>query len=123
MRWPDAGSSWPAGGEEDFCERSSTTSCTTYLHYGASNSQKYHTYSLDFSQWHTLRFQRSNSTVSAFVDNMGSPVWTFSGDSTTLPNTLKHVVLQQECLAAGCPGGTTGTQDIQIDWITVENPA
>jgi hypothetical protein len=33
------------------------------------------------------------------------------------------VVLQQECRSSGCPAGTTGTEDIQIDWITVDNPA
>jgi hypothetical protein len=48
-------------------------------------------------------------------------VWTFSGDATTLPDTLKHVVLQQECQSS-CPSGTTGSEDIQIDWITVDNP-
>jgi hypothetical protein len=33
------------------------------------------------------------------------------------------VVLQQECRPSGCPAETTGTEDIQIDWITVDNPA
>jgi hypothetical protein len=60
--------------------------------------------------------------VTAFIDNMTTPVWTFTGNSTTLPDTLKHVVLQQECHSS-CPAGTAGSEDIQIDWITVENPA
>jgi hypothetical protein len=34
-----------------------------------------------------------------------------------------HTIGWQERLASGCPSGTAGTQDIQIDWITVENPA
>ncbi len=121
MRWPDDNSSWPAGGEEDFCETDTTAGCTTFLHYSASNRQNQHSYSVDLSQWHTLRFERLNHVVSAFIDNMTSPVWTFRGDSNTLPDTLKHVVLQQECHSS-CPSGTTGTEDIQIDWITVENP-
>jgi hypothetical protein len=41
----------------------------------------------------------------------------------TLPDTVKQVVLQQECEHQGCPSGTAGTEDIQIDWITIDNPA
>jgi hypothetical protein len=36
--------------------------------------------------------------------------------------TLKHVVLHQQCKPTGCPAGTTGTEDIQIDWITIAVP-
>jgi hypothetical protein len=121
MRWPDIGSSWPAGGEEDFCESDAATGCKTFLHYSANNSQSWHGYSVDLSQWHTLRFQRRNHVVTAFIDNMTTPVWTFTGNSTNLPDTLKHVVLQQECHSS-CPSGTTGSEDIQIDWITLDNP-
>jgi hypothetical protein len=122
MRWPDDGVSWPAGGEEDFCESDTSAGCTTFLHYSSSNRQNQHSYSVDLSQWHTLRFQRLDHVVSAFIDDMATPTWTFSGDSKTLPDTLKHVVLQQECQSS-CPAGTTGSEDIQIDWITVDNPA
>ncbi|HEX7497139.1 MAG TPA: hypothetical protein VF344_01545 [Candidatus Limnocylindrales bacterium] len=121
MRWPDDDSRWPAAGEEDFCETDTVSGCTTFLHYTAANRQYAHSYSVDLSQWHTLRFQRLNHVVAAFIDNMNTPVWTFSGNATTLPDTLKHVVLQQECHSS-CPSGTTGSEDIQIDWITVENP-
>ncbi len=120
MRWPD-GDGWPAAGEEDFCETDTTSGCTTFLHYGSSNSQNQHSYGVDLSQWHTLRFERLNHVVSAFIDDMAGPVWSFSGDAGNLPDTLKHVVLQQECQSS-CPAGTDGTEDIQIDWITVENP-
>lgn len=119
MRWPDDNASWPAGGEEDFCETDTTAGCVTYLHYSSSNRQYQHSNSVDLSQWHTLRFERLDHVVTAFIDNVAK--WTFRGDSSTLPDTLKHVVLQQECQSS-CPSGTTGTEDIQIDWITVENP-
>jgi len=121
MRWPDINSSWPAAGEEDYCESDVATGCTTFLHYGASNSRRYQSYVVNLTQWHTLRFQRLNHVVTAFIDNMTTPVWTFTGNSTSLPSTLKHVVLQQECHSS-CPTGTAGSEDIQIDWITVENP-
>jgi hypothetical protein len=123
MRWPDDGVPWPSGGEEDFCESDTAAGCATYLHYGANNSQKQQAYSVDLTQWHTLRFERFNHRVNAYIDNLNTPVWSFQGNSTTLPDTLKHVVLQQECFAKGCPSGTTGTEDIQIDWITVDSPA
>jgi acid phosphatase len=34
---------------------------------------------------------------------------------------MKHVVLQHECQVTGCPAGTTGSSEIQIDWLTIEN--
>jgi hypothetical protein len=41
----------------------------------------------------------------------------------TLPDTVKQVVLRQGCQASGCPTGTAGTEDIQVDWVTIDNPA
>jgi hypothetical protein len=121
MRWPDS-APWPEGGEEDFCEGSSLTGCSTYFHYGSSNSQISKSLAFDLTQWHTLRFERLNHVVRAFVDDLSSPVWTYVGSSATLPDTLKRVVLQQECQSS-CPSGASGTEDIQIDWITIDNPA
>jgi hypothetical protein len=121
MRWPDDDSSWPAAGEEDYCEGEALTGCSTYLHYGSSNSQVRHAYTVDLSQWHTVEFTRLNHTVTAVID--GTVAWSYTGSATTLPDTLKHVVLQQECHPSGCPSGTSGTEDIQIDWIRVDDPA
>lgn len=122
MRWPNADSSWPAGGEEDYCEGDALTGCTSFLHYSASNQQISNGYSFDLRSWHTVRAERRNHVVRFYVDNLTTPVWTYVGNSTTLPDTLKHVVLQQECRSSGCPIGTSGSEDIQIDWITVANP-
>jgi hypothetical protein len=121
MRWPTGGT-WPEDGEEDYCEGSSLTGCYTFLHYGESNSQVSHGYTFDLRQWHVLRFERRDFVVKAYIDDMTQPAWTYVGSPVTLPATLKHVVLQQECKASGCPSGTTGTEDIQIDWITVDVP-
>ena len=120
MRWPDT-APWPQGGEEDFCEGDSISGCSTYLHHGSSNSQVSRDYSIALSQWHTLRFSRLNHVVKAYIDDMSSPVMSYTGSSTTLPDTLKRTVLQQECQSS-CPSGTSGTEDIQIDWITIEDP-
>jgi hypothetical protein len=120
MRWPDSDASWPTAGEEDYCEGSATT-CSTYLHYSSSNSQIYHeNYITGLDQWHTLQTVRRDHVVRIYRD--GALLWTYTGDSTTLPDSLKHVVLQQEC-QSGCPSGTSGSEDIQIDWITVEVPS
>jgi hypothetical protein len=121
MRWPDT-APWPSGGEEDFCEGSSLTGCTTFLHYGTTDTQVSHDYVVDLTQWHTVRFERLNHIVKAYIDDMTTPVWTYTGSATTLPDTVKRAVLQQECRTP-CPAGTTGTEDIQIDWITIENPS
>ena len=122
MRWPDIDSSWPAGGEEDFCETDDLSGCSTYLHYGSSNSQVSHDYSVGLSSWHTVRFQRLNHVMTAYIDNMSTPAWTYTGSKTTLPDTLKRTVLQQECQSS-CPSGTSGSEDIQIDWITIDDAA
>jgi hypothetical protein len=123
MRFPP-NSRWPQGGEEDYCEGSSQAGCHTFLHYGdKSTTQVMHRHVLDLSQWRTVRFERRDHVVKAYVDDLTRPVWTYRGSRQTLPDTVKQVVLQQECEHRGCPGGTTGTEDIQIDWITIDNPA
>jgi hypothetical protein len=121
MRWP-ATAPWPQGGEEDYCESSTLSGCTTFLHYATTNSRVSHAYTVDLTQWHTMRFERLNHVVKAYIDDMTTPVWTYNGSSTTLPDTVKRAVLQQECRSS-CPPGTAGTEDIQVDWITIENPA
>ena len=121
MRWPDSDASWPAGGEEDYCEADDTAGCDSYLHYGANNDQVSRHHAIDLSTWHVLRVERLNRVARVFVDDLANPVWTYTGSAATLPETLKHVVLQQECQVS-CPSGTSGTEDIQIDWITVANP-
>jgi hypothetical protein len=123
MRWPDT-APWPQGGEEDYCESSVRTGCSTFLHYGdTASTQIWHNYVVDLTQWHTMRFERLDHVVRAYIDDLSTPVWTYKGSSTTLPDTIKRVVLQQECPSEGCPAGKTGTEDIQIDWITIDNPA
>lgn len=121
MRWPDNDASWPAAGEENYCEGAGN-SCSTYLHYGANNSQILReNYITGLDQWHTFQAVRLNHIVNIFLD--GVLLWTYNGNSTTLPDTLKHVVLQQECPVGNCPQGTTGSDEVQIDWIMVEVPS
>ena len=60
-------------------------------------------YTIDLTQWHTVQVTRLNHVFSVAFD--GTVMWTYNGSSSTLPDTLKHVVLQQECLGSGCPSG------------------
>ena len=123
MRFPP-GAPWPQNGEEDYCEGDGSSGCFTFLHYGdTATTQVWHRHAFDLSRWHTVRFERRDHVVKAYIDDLTTPVWTYNGSSRTLPDSKKHVVLQQECLASGCPAGTAGTEDVQIDWITIDNPA
>jgi hypothetical protein len=121
MRIHGDDSPWPTGGEEDYCESDVLSGCETFLHHGEDNSQVSEGFGLDLSQWHVVRFQRRDHVVSAFIDDMRTSAWIYRGSSTTLPNTFKRTVLQQECQSA-CPAGTTGSEDLQIDWITIDEP-
>ncbi len=123
MRWPTTASQ-PGGGEEDYCESHDLTFCASFFHSSWGRINKSHIVNL--TQWHTFRFERRNYVVRVWIDDMSTPVWTYYGSSTTLPATLKAAVLQQECQplrVGGCPTGKTGYEEIQIDWITIENPA
>jgi hypothetical protein len=123
MRFPPT-ARWPQGGEEDYCEGSERNGCATFLHYGDRSTTKvWYRHAFDLTQWHTVRFERRNHVVKAYIDDLTTPIWRYNGSSMTLPDTVKQVVLQQECFASGCPATTAGTEDIQIDWITIDNPA
>ncbi len=89
------------------------------MHYDATNLQDSHDFAIDLTQWHTIAVERDDTQVIVSVD--GAIVWTYAGSETTMPATMKHVVLQQECPAT-CPDGTTGSEDILIDSVKVEVP-
>lgn len=106
-------------GEQDFCESTPTTFCSTFLHHGDDIGRDRMKYFLDLSQWHTWVFTRYGYTVISSIDGVAK--LNFSGNEMSLPSKLKHVVLQQECNKLGCPSTHAGSEDIQIDYITVEN--
>jgi hypothetical protein len=125
MRWPAVPQTTQNDGEEDFCENDgSLTGCKTFMHYGSNNAYVWSQYIIDLSQWHTIQATQLNHTVSVSID--GVPMWSYTGDATTVPDVTRRLVLQQECqhyTIPNCPTNTAGTEDIQVDWITVENPA
>jgi hypothetical protein len=127
MRWPSAsvsGGTDPAwyNGESDYCEGSSYSSCTTYLHHSSSSQQVASPdHVFDQTQWHVFRAtQRAGNDVDIFVDNMTTPVWTYNGTTTTVPDVFKRTVLQQECRSS-CPTDASDWEKIEVDWVTIDN--
>lgn len=122
MHWPTTGSGY--GGEADYCEGGATLdTCTTFLHYdtGPPTVSKTHT-GIDLSNWTTIRAERLNRTVKVYFN--GVLMWNYVGDVTTLPDKVLAGVVQQECPNAGCPSSSMAafTEDIQIDYIKIQNP-
>jgi hypothetical protein len=110
--------------EEDFFESDVLRYGHTFLHYTHGRIRSTPAYSIDVTRWHTLRFTQLDHVVSAYIDDMTTPAWVYDGPATTTPDAgqWRHVLLQQECSHAnGCPKGPSGSSDIQLDWITVDN--
>lgn len=122
MRWPNQ-DPWYVG-ESDYCETSSYTDCTTFLHHSSSTQQVASPdHVFDMTQWHTFRAtQRPGNDVDIFIDNMTTPVWSYNGTTTTVPDVIKRTVLQQECRSS-CPTNTAGWEKIEVDWLTIDNGA
>lgn len=110
--------------EEDVFESDVLSFGHTFLHYAGGRIRSDPAFSIDVTHWHTVRFTQLDHLVSIYVDNMKTPVWSYHGNATTTPDATqsRHLVLQQECShVSGCPKGTSGSSDIQVDWITVDN--
>lgn len=118
MRWVDDPNYEWWQGESDYCEGSSLSGCTTFLHYGSSNSQVSHDYSADMTRWHTWRFvHRPDRHVIAWLD--GRKVWDYAGTRTTVPDAFRRVVLQQEVSSSHPPASRSSYERILIDWMRV----
>lgn len=128
MHWGNTGC-WPANGEIDYLEGTNPTTLNTNIHYGSACGTDHKVYSsnyaIDFRSWHTVQVTRDAHTVTVAVD--GTTVYSYTGSTSTLPDVAQRLVLQQECKSSGCPAATSPTStyvsDIQVDWLTVENPA
>jgi hypothetical protein len=126
MRWPSAsvsGGSTPAwyNGESDYCEGSSLSGCTTFLHHTSSSQQVASPHTFDLTQWHVLRaVQSAGNDVSIYIDDMTTPRWHYDGTTVTVPDVFKRTVLQQEC-GSSCPTDRADWERIEIDWITIDN--
>jgi len=108
-------------GEQDMCESTPTTFCSTFLHWTDEIGRFRTKYFLDLTQWHTMVFTIGGYHMTSTID--GVVTMDVTGNEFTMPAKLKHVVLQQECDKYGCPTTHSGSEDIQIDSILVETPA
>lgn len=115
--------------EDDLCEGGEINQgCYTFLHDGTASDtsrQVYQQHSVDLTRWHTWRFEQKNGTLTVYLDNLTKPIWVMNQGTSVLPNAMRLVVLQQECPADACPPAThaSETEDIQIDWITIQVPS
>lgn len=120
---------WPTSGEINWLEGTNPTTLNTNIHYSSTNTcgqeNKYFSsnYSVDFRNFHTVVVERNNYTATVWID--GTQVYTKIGTSTSFPDVIQRLILQQECKASGCPASTSPTTDynstVQIKWLTVEN--
>jgi hypothetical protein len=131
MWWPNANNA-PSGGEEDYFESdgvwwprtNSAEQPRSFFHYSSNNSFVYWIWNpIDVSQWHTYRFERKAHKITIWIDDMTTPVWSHQYSSTELPDTIKHPIFQQENPNFVPPSGTTGSEQIQMDWVTIDTPS
>ena len=137
LRWPLTGTQ-PAAGEENYLESDpvlappvgSMQQPYAFFHFGSgAQSVRYVNFDVldwpmvDFSQWHTYRVERRNHQIRIWIDDLTTPVVQQQWSSWELPDTQKVPVFQQENANYVPPAGTTGSEEIQIDWITVDAPS
>ncbi|WP_439936770.1 hypothetical protein ACS3YM_12580 [Nocardia sp. N13] len=125
MRWPSPIDDGPVPpwylGEADYCEGSSLDGCSTFLHYRDVDTQVVRRHTFDLTRWHTLRAtQRPGNDVEIYLDDMAVPVWSYDGNATTVPDVFRRTVLQQEC-AGTCPTTRTGSERIEVDFVTIDD--
>jgi len=111
--WPtDVG--WPQGGEIDFAETNSAASDVSFfLHYSASNQQKYAKKSIDITQWHNYAVEWTAGGVTGYIDGQQ---WFQSTDPGTLPPGKMHPTIQLDYFPSG---GSPRQSEMQVDWMRV----
>lgn len=121
--WPDVGNR--TYGEADMWEsQRALNSAGLFVHYGEGTSDSRVTWTYpttwNWTDWHTYRFERKSYTVKIYIDDMATPIHTYTGDSTTLPDNLVHWVLQQQMHnPTGTPAPSTDQEDWQIASINI----
>jgi hypothetical protein len=128
MRWVDDPAFAWYQGEADYFEGGSLDGGSTHLRHTDSSSVVSHDWTVNLRQWHTMRFETFPSgggriIFNAYIDDLTTPSWTYVGTEQTIPSAIRHTVLQQGCRMSGCPPPGPDTEDIQIDWITIDNLA
>ncbi|NMI01315.1 glycoside hydrolase family 16 protein [Pseudonocardia sp. K10HN5] len=109
--WPSE-VDWPQGGEIDFAETTSaSTDVSFFLHYGASNSQKYAKKTLDITQWHNYAVEWTPQGITGYIDG---EQWFQSTDPGTLPPGPMHATIQLDYFP---DGGSPKPTQMYVAWM------
>lgn len=98
IRWPD-GDDWPRGGEDDFAEcNEGDKSMGAFIHHpnqSSGSSQSSASKTLDITQWHNYACERTDKTITGWID--GVQWFKFTVDETNGPPPGKlHLCLQSD---------------------------
>lgn len=110
--WPDG--PWPQGGEVDFAETDSAASdISFFLHYSASNQQKYAKKVLDITQWHNYAVEWVENRITGYIDG---EKWFESTDPATMPPGQMHATIQLDYFPEG---GNPKPSEMYVDYMRI----
>jgi beta-glucanase (GH16 family) len=115
LTWPGSGN-WPVDGENDMYETGTSASranFSTFIHYGANNSQYYYTHSnVDATQWHIVAMEWEADALRIYRD--GVLVWTLT-DKAAIPDVAHHLCIQLDAFRT-----TMGSPvRMYVDWVKI----
>lgn len=110
--WPDG--PWPQGGEVDFAETDSAASDVSFfLHYSASNQQKYAKKTIDITQWHNYAVEWVDNRITGYIDGVK---WFESTDPATMPPGQMHPTIQLDYFPEG---GNPKPSEMYVDYMRI----
>jgi beta-glucanase (GH16 family) len=119
LLWPDS-NNWSEG-EIDFPEGNLNSTISAYMHY-KGNPQSHDAYSTSayYNTWHTAVLQWTPSAVTFTLDGQ---VIGESTNTSVIPSTPMHWVLQTETQLWGGPPSDSAAGNVEIAWVTAYAPA
>lgn len=103
LTWPQSGN-FPTDGENDIYETLNKTSRNpfyTFIHYSATNQQKYFLHYADATQWHHMAMEWEYGAIRIYRD--GALVWTLT-DTYAIPDVAHHLCIQLDAFRQSLPG-------------------
>jgi len=118
LLWPDS-NDWPADGEIDFPEGGLDGTSNAYMHYqGATSGSQQDAYStgITYTGWHTYTIEWTPDYVKFLLDGQ---VVGDSTDTSYIPDTPMHWVLQTESDLDGDKPAASAQGNLQIAWVSI----
>jgi hypothetical protein len=118
LLWPDS-ESWPQDGEIDFPEGDVDGTVGAYMHHqGATSGSQQDGYSstTTYTSWHTYTIEWTPSYVKFLIDGQ---VIGDSTDTSNIPDTPMHWVLQTESDLSGVKPAASASGNLQIAWVAI----